>query len=167
MKEATVREMIAADTDAVADVHSKAFPRQSSSLEWIECNFKAYPRIQYFVLECENRLVGFIEWIQKSGFRKEVVLELEQIAVLPDYQAKGYGRLLIERSLPFVRHQLESRGASLKNILVTTRTDNSAQKLYASSLGAEVETTIKNLYSADEVVMIARNIDRLGVEKRG
>jgi hypothetical protein len=74
---------------------------------------------------------------------------------------------LIERSLPFVKHQLESRGASLKNILVTTRTDNSAQKLYASSLGAEVETTIKNLYSADEVVMIARNIDRLGLEKRG
>ncbi|MEF1228663.1 N-acetyltransferase, partial [Vibrio fortis] len=33
-----------------------------------------------------------------------------------------------------------------------------AQQLYKSTLGAEVETTISNLYSADEVLMIARNV---------
>jgi ribosomal protein S18 acetylase RimI-like enzyme len=167
MKEITVRKMIEADIDEMAEVHSKVFPRQSSSLEWIECNFKAFPRIQYFVVECDNRVVGFIEWIQKSGFRKEAVLELEQMGVLPDYQGKGFGRLLIEKSLPFVKHQLASRGATIKHVVVTTRTDNAAQKLYASTLGAEVETTIANLYSADEVIMIARNVDRQGEMRRG
>jgi ribosomal protein S18 acetylase RimI-like enzyme len=42
--------------------------------------------------------------------------------------------------------------------LVSTRTDNQAQKLYRKVLGAEVEATIKNLYSADEVYMVARHV---------
>lgn len=167
MNEITVRNMNEADVTDVAEIHSKTFPRQSSSVEWIECNFRAFPRIQYFVIECENRLVGFIQWIQKSGFRSEVVLELEQIGVLPIYQSKGYGRLLIERSVPLVRQQLESRGASIRHILVTTRSDNVAQNLYATSLGAEVEATISNLYSTDEVLMIARDVDEQGRERRG
>ena len=43
---------IEADVDEVAEVHSKTSPRQSSSVEGIVCNFKAYPRIQYFVVKC-------------------------------------------------------------------------------------------------------------------
>ena len=42
--------------------------------------------------------------------------------------------------------------------MVTTRADNAAQRLYKRVLGAEVEATITNLYSADEVIMIARNV---------
>jgi hypothetical protein len=38
------------------------------------------------------------------------------------------------------------------------RSDNHAQRLYAATLNASVEATIRNLYSADEVVMIAQNI---------
>ncbi len=36
--------------------------------------------------------------------------------------------------------------------------DNYAQQIYQKLLGAEVEMTIKSLYSADEVFMIARNV---------
>lgn len=35
------------------------------------------------------------------------------------------------------------------------RADNKAQELYKKTLGAEVVSVIKNLYSADEVIMIA------------
>jgi hypothetical protein len=41
--------------------------------------------------------------------------------------------------------------------VVTTRADNDAQALYRTTLGAEVEAVIKNLYSADEVFMAARH----------
>lgn len=48
--------------------------------------------------------------------------------------------------------------AVLKHILVTTRADSYAQRLYKNVLGAEVEAALANLYSADEVIMVARNI---------
>lgn len=39
---------------------------------------KAYPRFLSFVAEINNQIVGYIVWAQKSGFRAEAVLELEQ-----------------------------------------------------------------------------------------
>jgi len=74
-------------------------------------------------------------------------LELEQIAVLPQHRGQGVGRALIQQSLPMAE-------AALKHVMVTTRADNQAQSLYRQTLGVEVEAVIRNLYSADEVVMV-------------
>jgi hypothetical protein len=54
---------------------------------------------------------------------------------------------------------ITDRGAAIQHIVVTTRADNSAQRLYRNALGAEIEATIPRLYSADEVFMIARDVD--------
>jgi ribosomal protein S18 acetylase RimI-like enzyme len=106
----------------------------------------------------DSQVVGYIIWAQKSGFRSEVILELEQIAVLPEHHGKGIGRELIEKSLLLVKAYLFEQGSTLNHIVVSTRADNHAQKLYKQVLGAEVEAKISNLYSADEVFMVARNI---------
>lgn len=146
------------DVSTVATIHAVAFPRQLHSVEWIACNLAAYPRIQIFVAAERSNILGFIQWTQKSGFREKVVLELEQIAVLPIHQGHGIGRNLITNSLPLVQSQLAERSATVTTIIVTTRADNAAQRLYRATLGAEVEATISNLYSADEVFMVARNV---------
>ena len=156
-----IRKMSGADVNSVAEIHRLTFPRQGNSEEWIECNFRAYPRMQYFVAEDDSGIVGFIHWTQKSGFRREVVLELEQIGVLPQRQAQGIGRRLIEQSIPMVREQLNEHGATIKHFMVTTRADNHAQQLYRKTLGAQIESTITNLYSADEVIMLARNVNAI------
>ena len=147
------------DLSAVANVHALAFSRQHDSRSWIGSNARAYPRMRYFVAcdEETDHICGFVLWSEKSGFREEVVLELEQIAVLPDYQGRGIGEILIRKSLPMVKDQIQERGVQLKAVLVTTRVDNYAQRLYRKTLGAEVEAVISNLYSADEVIMVARN----------
>ncbi len=147
------------DLQETADVHKASFIRQKQSLEWIECSSRAYPKSQLYVAEASRgELVGYIHWTQKSGFRPEVVLELEQLAVHPNFQGKGIGTQLIQNSLPLVQKQLSERDARIKHIVVTTRSDNYAQKLYQKTLNAQVEATISNLYSADEVFMISRNI---------
>ena len=146
------------DIENVSIVHVKSFERQTKSLEWITCNFKAYPRIQYYVADIEGRIVGYIQWIQKSGFRSKVVLELEQMAVLPELRNKGIGKSLISKSLPLIKHHLEINDAKLKHIIVTTRADNNAQDLYSKVLGAKVVATISSLYSADEVIMVSREV---------
>lgn len=154
-----IRLMEGADLNGATEVHKLAFVRQQRSYEWLACNLNAFPRILCFIAENEHGIVGYISWIQKSGFRPEVVLELEQLAVSPHHQGKGIGRRLIMDSLPLIKKQLAKDGSRLKHILVTTRADNFAQQLYKSTLGAEVETTISQLYSADEVLMIARNVN--------
>ncbi len=159
-----IRRIEICDINGAAQVHEAVFPRQLLSKEWIESNVRAYPRVYYFIAENdENRIVGFIHWIQKSGFRQQVVLELEQIGVLPECQGGGLGTRLISETLRHIQADLEHRQASLKHIMVTTRADNSAQRLYRKVLGAEIEATLTDLYSADEVVMIARNVDILPV----
>lgn len=153
-----IRAMIEQDLLDVAKIHKEAFSRQRHSEQWISCNFKAYPRIRLFVAEDDGMLLGYVQWIEKSGFRKEVVLELEQIAVLSSKQRQGIGSSLISGSLKLIKEELNQRNASIKHVLVSTRTDNDAQKLYKKILNAQPEVVISNLFSADEVLMIARNL---------
>jgi ribosomal protein S18 acetylase RimI-like enzyme len=157
-KQVSIRRMVVTDIDRTAKIHAVAFPRQKDSLEWIESNYRAFPRMQYFIAEAGENIIGFILWTQKSGFRPEAVIELEQIAVLPDRQNQGIGELLIRLSLSLLSIQLADRGATIKHIIITTRHDNTAQSLYRRVLGAEVEAVIPKLFSDDEVYMIARNI---------
>jgi len=153
-----IRAMEKKDLTQTSQVHKLAFVRQHHSLQWLERTFSAFPRTLCYVSERDGKIEGYIIWSQKSGFRPEAVLELEQIAVLPDRQGKGIGEDLIFLSLPLVKQQLAEQNSVLKHIMVTTRADNHAQKLYRKTLGVEVETTIKDLYSADEVLMVARHV---------
>ncbi|WP_287008170.1 GNAT family N-acetyltransferase [Legionella sp.] len=144
------------DIKEVAKLHSQAFLRQKNSIDWVRCNFAAFPRIMLFVARDEkDQIVGYIQWIQKSGFRNESVIELEQIAVLQNKRGKGIGALLIRESVNAIKNYLNDSSSKLKAILVSTRTDNSAQALYKKVLGAEQVAVIKDLYSHDEVIMIA------------
>jgi ribosomal protein S18 acetylase RimI-like enzyme len=153
-----IRAMIEQDLLDVAKIHKETFSRQLNSEQWISCNFKSYPRIRLFVAEDNGMLLGYVQWIEKSGFRKEVVLELEQIAVLSLRHRQGIGSSLISESLKLIREELSQRNASIKHVLVSTRTDNDAQKLYKKVLNAQSEVVIPNLFSADEVLMISRNL---------
>lgn len=154
---ATVRSFHADDLDAVAAVHAEAFPRQSLSREWIAANAGAYPRARYFVAEEGAEVVGYVLWLEKSGFRHAVVLELEQIAVAASHRRRGVGEALIRQSLLDVRRQIEIRGSTISAVMVTTRADNRAKGLYERVLGAKVEATISGLFAADEVIMVAKN----------
>ncbi len=78
-----IRPLMESDISGAAEVHAKAFHRQNHSRSWIECNARAYPRMRYFVAVRDHQIAGFVLWSEKSGFRDEVVVELEQIAVLP------------------------------------------------------------------------------------
>ena len=75
----------------------------NNAKKWIKCNFLAFPRTQYFVAKADGKVSGYILWIEKGGFRKESVFELEQIAVGKNYQGQGIGTQLIEKSLPEIK----------------------------------------------------------------
>ena len=142
------------DLLSVALIHEKSFPRQGFSNDWIRSLSGGFPRTQIFVAE-DVEIIGYIIWTEKSGFRKEAVLELEQIAVAENFRGRGFGKFLIEESLKMVRIRLFERGSCLKLVLVSTRTDNAAQKIYEQVLKAKTVAIIPGLFSGDEVLMRA------------
>ena len=169
-----VERLLEMDVEKVAQIASENFSGlkdYKNALEWLTCNFKAFPRMQYYVAisERENisvfneydivsrcEIVGYILWMEKGGFRKESIWELEQIAIKKGFQGRGIGSILIRESLEKIKKYLKGRGSSLKIIEVTTGAENLAQNLYEKTLGANVECGIQDLFRGDEVIMIAR-----------
>ena len=140
----------------IASENFSGLKETKKARQWITCNLSAFPRVQYFVAEENNKIAGYIEWIEKGGFREDSVWELEQVAVAKDFQGQGVGTQLIKESFLRIRKYVEERGNKLKVIEVTTGTDNKAQNLYKKTLGVKQEGVVKDLFRGDEIIMIAR-----------
>jgi len=154
-----ISKFVKKDIKDAARIASQSFSglkEKSKAKKWIECNFRAYPRMQYFTAKINNRIIGYVLWAEKGGFRNESVWELEQIAVDENYRGQGIGSELINKSLEEMKKYLKKRKSSLKLIEVTTGAENKAQGLYKKTLNAKIECVIKDLFRGDEVVMIAR-----------
>jgi ribosomal protein S18 acetylase RimI-like enzyme len=150
------------DISKVVNVYLKCFRGMSKPAEvrkWIKLRHNSYPAGQFFVGALGSKIVGYILWIELGGFRKEAVIELDQIAVSPDYQGRGFGKTIIRESLKSVSSYLKKRGSTLKLVKVTTGTTNEAQKLYKNTLHAEPVAIIPDFFRSDEVIMIARTAD--------
>jgi ribosomal protein S18 acetylase RimI-like enzyme len=161
MSNLTIEILLEKDLGRLSELHRECFPRDSKdteeSLTWLKSNFNASPRFQYYVAKQEEKIVGYILWIELGGFREEAVLELEQIGVSSDHRGKGVGTFLIKESLKdYKKRILGPQGRKLKLIKITTGTENEAQGLYKKTLGAEPECIMKDFFSSDELIMLAR-----------
>jgi len=150
-----VRRADEKDVDAIAALHREAFVRQRDSGVWVSATMAAWPRMLVYVLTQDQDIVGYVFWTQKSGLRPAAVVELDQIAIRSELRGRGLGESLIRESLAQVKNVLEGNAQLLKSVLVSTRADNEAQRLYERVLGAKVVASIESLYSATEVIMIA------------
>ncbi len=147
------------DINQVAEIASQSFSGLKdlkNARKWINSNFNAYPRMQYFVAKSGKNILGYILWIEKGGFRKQAVFELEQIAVKKEFQSKGIGKKLINESFSKIKKYLKKQKRSLKLVQISTGTENIAQRFYEKTLKAKPECKIKDFYRSDEVIMIAR-----------
>lgn len=151
-----IRRVEKEEIQSVANVHGATFGGHKNSEEWIRCNFNAYPRIQMFAAEEDEGIKSFIMWTQRSGFRENSVLELEQIAVHPDDQGEGIGTELTEESPSVVKDRLAERGSEIQTIIGGTRTDNEAQRLYKKTLNAEPAAIIEDYASGNELFVVSR-----------
>jgi hypothetical protein len=105
-----------------------------------------------------SEIVGYICWEQWGGPNRVDgdTWELKRIAVKKSMQGKHIRHVLILDSLERIKERILARGSWLKNIIIFTGAENKAQRLYADTLGAKVDATIKDLFRGDEVMMIAR-----------
>lgn len=85
-----IRRFQKEDVDSVIEIENRCFSRpwKYSDLDY-EANSNPYAQI--YVLEEDGKIIGFYDlWvIFENG-------ELARIAILPEYQHKGYGKMLME-----------------------------------------------------------------------
>ena len=146
------------DISDVANIYLKCFHGMNDIdkvKEWIYLKHISYPINRYYVIDKK----GYILWAELGGFRKDAVIELEQIAITPEEQGKGLGSMLIRESLKDVIRELDARGSTLKLVKVTTGTENAAQRLYKKVLNARAVAVIPDMFRGDEVILIARSKD--------
>ena len=156
-----IRKMKEDDIENVAKIYLECFHGMNDIdivKEWVRLKYLGYPANRYYVID-DDRIKGYILWVELGGFRKDAVIELEQIAVTPKEQGKGLGSKLIKESLKDIIKELEIRGSRLKLVKVTTGTENQAQKLYKKTLNAKPVAVIPDFFRGDEVILIARSKD--------
>ena len=147
------------DLASIASIASEAFSGlrpTAEGLRWVEACWRAAPRMQYWVATASGAVVAYILWLEKGGFRREAVLELEQVAVRSELRGQGVGEALIRASLEGCRDALRQRGARLKLVEVTTGSEQGAVGFYERVLGTEVVARIPDLFRGEEYVLIAR-----------
>jgi ribosomal protein S18 acetylase RimI-like enzyme len=155
----TVKIAVKNNIDEIAKINLACFhgcANLKEAKKWLSCNFRAWPRFQYFILKKENKILGYILWKFLGGWRKESVLELEQIAIVPEYHGCGFASKLIKESLTQLKKYLKKENRKLKSVLVTTGTKQKARKLYEKVLKVKCTAKIKGLFDSDEIILLRR-----------
>lgn len=154
-----VRRMREGDINQVVKIYLQCFKGMrefKTARKWITLRHNSFPASQYFVGTLGKKIVGYIQWVELGGFRKNAVIELEQIAVSPDYQGRGIGEKIVRESLKQVSFYLRRRRSTIKLIKVTTGTTNRAQKFYKNILKAKQVAVIPDFFRSDEAILVAR-----------
>ncbi len=157
--EVEVRRALGSDLGAIAEIGAEAFSGLrpvDRARDWVRACAAAAPRMEYWVALRDGRVVAYILWMEKGGFRVESVWELEQIAVRASERRLGIGAELIRRSLHGIEEELARRGARLKLVEVTTGTEQSAVEFYRRTLGAEVVAKLPAFFRGDELILVSR-----------
>ncbi len=99
MSEVLLRHAEERDLPVIAHINSTVFlgdrDRAEGAREWVESLFRSYSVYQYFVVELDNKVVGYAGWQMHGGFhRAEPVIELDQIGIDPVHQGKHYAQQL-------------------------------------------------------------------------
>lgn len=154
-----IKPAIKKDLTGIAKINLTCFhgcANLKEAQKWVFCNFQAWPRFHYFTLKEKNKLIGYILWYFKGGWRQNSVLELEQIAIDQKYRGCGFGSKLINDSLNQLKNYLKKERRKLKTVLVTTGTEQKAKKIYEQVLNAKPAAKINGLFRGDEIILIRR-----------
>jgi ribosomal protein S18 acetylase RimI-like enzyme len=145
------------DIDSISQIYLRCFPNERNHLLWITSSFNSFPRGVYYVVEQQDIIAGYIIWCVKNGFRDATIIELEQVAVDPEYSGSGLGRRLIVDSFQRFKQHVEDTGHCVGAVMVTTTEGNYAESLYKSTLQVS-RAAILNAYASGNEVILYKNL---------
>jgi len=141
------------DIDPISQIYFRCFPDERNHLLWIKSSFNSFPRGVYYVVEQQGIVAGYILWCVKNGFRDATIIELEQVAVDPEYSGNGLGRRLIVDSFQRFKQHVVDIGHRAGAVMVTTTEGNYAENLYKSTLNVSRAAILTGYASGNEVIL--------------
>ena len=139
-----VRPATEDDLDAVARINSRVFlgnrDDYDAALQWVRCCYRSYPIVQYFCSIQDNRVAGYCSWKIHGGLRRpSPAIELVELGVDPDIQARGHGTALTNFGLEAMARWTASNNRRIESqitfIVWCYASNLNAIKVYVNTFG--------------------------------
>lgn len=99
----------------------------------------------YIVANDKGIIIGIVSWVIR-GLPKHGLIELDRIAVLPEYKGKGIASKLFEVLKKQAIDFYELKGCKLRKIFLLTHADNLRAQSFYEKIGFQYEALLKNHY---------------------
>lgn len=144
-----IRKATEKDTEGIAVVL-----KESYNIDSIEEGKEAFlmelkKGMNYIVAEDKGKIIGLTTWIA-HGLPKHGLVELDRIAVLPEYRGKGIAKGLFHGLITSADNELKNRGKKLRKLFILTHASNKRAHKFYEKMGLKHETTLKDHYYEDE-----------------
>jgi len=100
-----------------------------------------------------EKIIGIISWIVK-GLPKHELIELDRIAVLPEYKGKGIAIKLFQFLKKDSTNFYKSKGCKLRKVYLCVHAKNLRAQSFYEKIGFKYEAILKNHYydGVDEMI---------------
>jgi ribosomal protein S18 acetylase RimI-like enzyme len=127
---------------------------QDEMEDWLK-NSANPPYLQSFVAErIDREVVGFISWSLSDMRDKQIIMEIDMIAVKAEYQRKGIGSKLLQKTFEKVRNLWKKGDLEVVTIRTETDGDNRMARNFFSKildrLGDIRETTTPRVWETTQ-----------------
>ena len=105
--------------------------------------------INYIVAEEQGKIIGITTWVM-HGLYKHGLIELDRIAVLPEYRGKGISKKIYQALIDDAKKEYEREGKKLRKLFLLTHASNARAHSFYEKIGLKHETTLKSHYYSNE-----------------
>jgi len=105
--------------------------------------------INYIVAEENGNILGLTTWLM-HGLHKHGLVELDRIAVLPEFRGKGISKQLFDALIINAKKEFENNGKKLRKLFLLTHASNERAHKFYEKIGLIHETTLKKHYYSNE-----------------
>ena len=127
-----IRNVVSKDIDSFVQIYKEAYKgleeyayTRTKDIKWYFRWLMSRDKDGFFVAEVNGKPVGFVgcdtNWI--SIFEKDVVGEIHEIFVHPDWQGKGIGKTLLLKALSYIK----SKNRKLAGLWVGIKNEKAKQ----------------------------------------
>jgi len=154
-----IRRATSQDIEAIAAINRLSFSGnkpQGKAEQWVSSHFNQGDQYHYFVLEENEKIGGYISWELRGGFAREIpVIELEQLAVHPDFRGQGVGTKLVDQTFESMKQWVHTQQPEAKEmkVFVWTKKDNEKAKAIYLNICNEGEKGERNIYGTEECLL--------------
>ncbi|MDO8480206.1 MAG: GNAT family N-acetyltransferase [Nanoarchaeota archaeon] len=99
----------------------------------------------FIVADINGKIAGFVSWYM-HGLSKHGLVELDRIAVLPEYQGKGVSGHLFSALVDDAQNAYKKEGCRFRKLFLLTHESNKRAHAFYEKMGMKHETSLKSHY---------------------